>query len=55
MTAILLAAKHQLGEQIAIRTDGEAAQWADAQELCDRLFGYGQRYALRPDRALAAV
>lgn len=55
VTAVLIAAKHHLGEQIAIRSDGEAAQWTDAQALCDRLFGYGKRYGLRQDRTLAAV
>lgn len=40
MTVFLLIAKHHLGREIRVETDGEARQWEDAQLLCRAELGY---------------
>lgn len=37
----LIIAKHHLGEQVAIRSDGDLEQWRDAIQFCEYFLGYG--------------
>lgn len=40
LTVFLLIAKQHLGREFRIKTDGEAAQWEDAQRLCQAELDY---------------
>lgn len=46
VTALLIAAKRHFGDQIAVSSDGEDAQWADGRILCETACGYGAAYHL---------
>ncbi|QUL98544.1 MAG: hypothetical protein IMF26_00075 [Candidatus Fermentithermobacillus carboniphilus] len=47
VTAFLLIAKHHLGKQIVVRTDGEDAHWFDAKVFCMAGLGYGLEYRIQ--------
>jgi len=42
VTAFLVIAKHHLGANLTVETDGEPAHWADAFALCQAELGYGE-------------
>lgn len=46
VTAFLLIAKHYLGDDIVVSTDGEDAHWRDAKILCLMELGYGADYRI---------
>jgi hypothetical protein len=46
VTAALLVAKRHLQGQIAVRSDGSDAQWADARRLCQAHLGYGDWFGV---------
>ena len=46
VTAVLLIAKHHLGKNIRISSDGRDAHWQDAKYLCWRHLGYGADYLM---------
>ena len=41
VTAFLVIAKHHLGDQIRVTSDGGPQQWFDAKLLCSMVLGYG--------------
>ncbi len=43
----LVIAKHYLGDDIIVKTDGEHQHWADAFLLCQDQFGYGAEYTIK--------
>lgn len=47
VTAFLVIAKHHLGDQIVVATDGDNAHWRDAQVLCQMELGYGGEYMIK--------
>ena len=49
VTACLIIAKHYLGEQIRILSDGESKDWDDARMLCEQFLGYGKDFELDPE------
>jgi len=46
VTAFLVIAKHYLGDQIIVRSDGTPANWQDARLLCQLELGYGMGDAI---------
>ncbi len=48
VTACLVIAKHRLGSDIEVASDGGACEWADAKTLCQAVLGYGADVAV-PD------
>jgi len=46
VTAFLVIAKHHLGDEIVVRTDGEHQHWEDAFTICQNVFGYGSEYTI---------
>ena len=46
VTACLVIAKHHLGDDITISSDGSMDEWADAMELCQHFLGYGEEFSL---------
>ena len=53
VTAALIVAKHYLGDQISVSSDGEEAQWFDGQMLCQTVLDYGMGYTLEKLGAVA--
>lgn len=49
VTAALIIAKHHLGKELTVRSDGTAAQWFDGAMLCHSLLGYGLDFTLDAD------
>ena len=49
----LIVAKHYLGDQISVSSDGEEAQWFDGQMLCQTVLDYGMGYTLEKLGAVA--
>jgi len=47
VTAFLVIAKHHLGEEIRVSSDGQDQCWEDAKRLCFLHLGYGLEYAIR--------
>ena len=45
----LIIAKHHLGEQIVVSSDGELAQWKDSMTICQHFLGYGADFKLKGD------
>jgi hypothetical protein len=45
-------AKHYLGDDIRVNTDGEDAHWFDGKVLCQAELGYGMEYSISSDHAL---
>lgn len=50
VTAFLVIAKHHLGEDILVESDGTIAHWMDAVKLCHDVLGYGWNFTLDSDR-----
>lgn len=46
VTALLIIAKHYLGDDIQIATDGEDANWLDGKLVCAMTLGYGLEYKI---------
>jgi len=46
VTVCLLIAKHHLGSQIRVKSDGESKDWEDARMLCHQFLGYGKEFVL---------
>jgi hypothetical protein len=46
VTACLIIAKHHLGNDIEVRSDGEEKDWIDAMLLCEENLGYGNEFRL---------
>ena len=46
VTAVLLAAKHHLGAQFEVSSDGDDNLWWDAKLLCFGRLGYGPEYRI---------
>jgi len=46
VTACLIIAKHHLGDEIVVSSDGEEKDWIDAMLLCEKLLGYGNDFRL---------
>lgn len=46
VNACLIIAKHYLGENILVSSDGELCQWVDAVFLCQKFLGYGEDFKL---------
>jgi len=44
VTSCLLAAVRHFPHRIAVATDGQAADWNPARELCQEALGYGERF-----------
>ena len=42
----LIIAQHHLGDEIAVSSDGDIAQWSDAMQLCQNVVGYGNEFKL---------
>ena len=49
VTACLVIAKHYLGDDIVVRSDGEMNNWHEAMLLCDHFLGYGKKFSLDYD------
>lgn len=45
----LIIAKHHLGDQIIIKSDGEILNWRDGQEICQQFLGYGMDFKLEAE------
>lgn len=48
----LLIAKHHLGRELSVDTDGEPAYWKDAAELCKRELGYASDVVIEEEGRL---
>jgi hypothetical protein len=46
VTAFLIVAKHHLGDDIKVSSDGEDRDWYDAKQLCQLHLGYGVDYEI---------
>ena len=46
VTAFLIIAKHHLGADIKVTSDGDDEQWQDAKRLCYIHLGYGPEYGM---------
>jgi len=46
VTVALVIAKHYLGDQIYVHSDGEMKDWEDAVKVCEALFHYGSEFQL---------
>lgn len=42
----LIIAKHHLGKDIEVHSDGDLPDWSDGMEICQRLLGYGKDFNL---------
>lgn len=54
VTAFLVIAKHRLGNQIVVSTDGEDEHWFDAKLLCQMELGYGLELTVRDGELVKA-
>jgi len=45
----LIIAKHYLGEEIAVHSDGNIEEWADGIILCQKILGYGKEFKFDDD------
>jgi len=52
VTACLVIAKHHLGEQITIHSDGEMDNWHEAINLCHHFLGYGRGFYLDDENSV---
>jgi len=48
--AFLIVAKHHLGDEILISSDGDEQHWIDAQNLVDHTLGYGMDFDLLAEK-----
>lgn len=46
VTAALLIARRNLGDQFVVHTDGLDAQWSDAKRICQEVLGYGEWFGV---------
>jgi hypothetical protein len=46
-------AKHYLGDDIRVSTDGADSHWFDARMLCQAELGYGMQYSISADHSLS--
>jgi len=46
VTAFLVIAKHHLGNEIRVKSDGEDPNWFDAKQICQMELGYGMGFTL---------
>ena len=44
VTACLIIAKHYLGNEIKISSDGETSEWNEAKTYCQEILGYGKSF-----------
>ena len=42
-----MIAKHHLGKELQVKTDGKACDWAEAFALCQAGLGYGAGFSFR--------
>jgi len=52
VTLCLVIAKHHLGEQITIHSDGTMENWHEAMQLCHHFLGYGKGFCLDDDTSV---
>ena len=52
VTMCLVIAKHYLGEQISISSDGTMKNWHEAMQLCHHFLGYGKGFKLDDDESV---
>jgi len=52
VTLCLVIAKHHLGEQITIQSDGTMENWHEAMILCHHFLGYGKGFCLDDDTSV---
>lgn len=50
VTAGLLIARRNLGDQFVVHTDGLDAQWSDAKRICQEVLGYGDWFGVVEER-----
>ena len=46
ITCVLLIAKHWLGNQFVVHSNGADAQWSDARRICHKVLGYGDWFGI---------
>jgi len=46
VTVCLIIAKHYLGSQILVKSDGDSKDWEDARVLCQQFLNYGKDFEL---------
>ena len=46
VTVCLVIAKHHLGDDIVVESDGRIKHWKDAMQLCQQFLGYGLKFNL---------
>src|SRR5712692_2656319 len=46
VTAVLLIAKHHLGDQFIVHSNGADDQWSDAKRICQRVLGFGDWFGI---------
>ena len=46
ITCVLLIAKHWLGNQFVVHSNGADAQWSDARRICQKVLGYGDWFGI---------
>jgi len=44
VNCVLIIAKHHLGKQITVHSDGEIEQWQDSMQICQNVLGYGNEF-----------
>lgn len=49
VTAFLVIAKHYLGDEIIVKTDGMHIHWQDAINICQNVLGYGSEFVVKGD------
>lgn len=47
VTAVLIAAKHHLGDMFRVSSDGDEPDWNDGRQLCMSVLEYGSDFRLR--------
>lgn len=52
VTVCLVIAKHYLGEQIDIRSDGSMENWHEAMQMCHHFLGYGRGFCLDDEKSV---
>jgi hypothetical protein len=52
VNAVLVIAKHHLGDKTKVVSDGDLPRWIEAIELCRQYLGYPETYKFNSDREL---
>lgn len=52
VTVCLVIAKHHLGENIIVHSDGTMENWHEAMQLCHHFLGYGKGFCLDDDESV---